>query len=141
MKGHNIIAQSIGIALSPFGDFFSYFALHKENITWLDQDILNGMFAQKTKICEYRLYNYQMFSDDSFSKSELAFICSNTAIIHYIGQKKPWHSGYRNPCVKYWRKYNAIYEKKNNCIAYYIRLLFKMIFRLKDLTRATLRKI
>lgn len=123
------------------GDFFSYFASHKENITWLDQDILNGMFAQQTKINEYRLYNYQMFSEDSFSKSELAFIYSNTAIIHYVGQKKPWHSGYRNPCIIFWRQYNAVYEKKNNYISYYPRLFFKQMFRLKDLARVSLCKL
>ena len=123
------------------GDFFSYFVSHKENITWLDQDILNGMFAQQTKINDYRLYNYQMFSEDCFSKSELAFIYSNTVIIHYVGRKKPWHSGYRNPCISFWRKYNAVYEKKNNYIAYYVHLLFELMFRLKNFTRVSLRKL
>ena len=123
------------------GDFFSYYASRKDSITWLDQDILNGMFAQQTKSNDYRLYNYQTFSKDRLRKSELAFIDSDTAIIHYLGPKKPWHSDYQNPCIKYWRKYTAVYEKKNNKAAYYFRLPLNLFYRWKGLARASLREL
>ena len=123
------------------GDFFSYFASHKENITWLDQDILNGVFALQTKNHDYRRYNYQMFSDDCLQKAELEYIENNTAIIHYIGAKKPWHSGYHNPCKKYWRKYASLYEKKKNPVAYYCLLPIRPALQLKRVPHLVMRTI
>lgn len=86
-------------------DYHEYFADNKDRITWLDQDILNGMYALKTKIADYRLYNMQMFSEDIFSATEKQYIKESTAIVHYIGAVKPWQAAYKNPCAKYWIQY------------------------------------
>ncbi len=122
-------------------DFFSYYVSHKDRITWLDQDILNGVFALQTRIHDYHLYNYQMFNEECLQKSDLKFIETHTAIIHYIGAKKPWHSEYQNPCKKYWRKYTDIYKKKNNKIAFYGSLLLRPLDGLKKLSKLARRAI
>lgn len=66
-------------------DYHEYYIAHKEGITWLDQDILNGMYALKTKIADYRIYNRQMFSENVYSAAERTDMDNNTAIVHYIG--------------------------------------------------------
>lgn len=86
-------------------DYYQYFIENKSRITWLDQDILNGMFALKTKIDDFKIYNMQMFSEDIFSTDEKRHINKDTAIVHYIGSVKPWHSCYKNSCSKYWIQY------------------------------------
>ena len=94
-----------GISLKDYHEFYNQ---NYERITWLDQDILNAMYALKTKVCDYRKYNMQMFSDTTFTEEDLQFIEQHTAELHYIGAMKPWHNNYLNPCKKYW----TYYEKK-----------------------------
>lgn len=93
-------------------DYYAYFAAHKNGITWLDQDILNGMYALKTKIADERVYNRQMFANTQFSEEELKEIREKTAVIHYIGDKKPWSHDYRNPCREYWDLFAKTLKRK-----------------------------
>lgn len=86
-------------------DFFVYYENNKDRITWLDQDILNAMFALKTKVVDYRVYNYQMFCNTVFSHDECEKIKYHTAIFHYIGENKPWHLHYGNCFGAYWKYY------------------------------------
>lgn len=88
-------------------DYGLFYERNKERITWLDQDILNAMYAQNTKLADHRIYNMQMFSNMQFSNEELQFIEENTAVVHFIGGVKPWHNGYDNPCIKYWKEYEG----------------------------------
>lgn len=86
-------------------DYQDFYVKNKDRITWLDQDIFNAMYARETKVCDYRVYNMQMFSATKFTEEELQFIESQTAILHYIGGIKPWHSSFANPCKQYWTYY------------------------------------
>lgn len=86
-------------------DYYDYYIKNEEKITWLDQDILNAVYALKTKIADYHQFNMQLFAGTKFTNEELLDIEENTSIIHYIGAEKPWHSTYRNPCQKYWIHY------------------------------------
>ncbi len=85
--------------------YYQYFRKHESQITWLDQDILNGMYAKKTKVAQNRIYNYQFFNETKFQPEELKYIADNTAVLHYIGSVKPWHVGYNNPLRRYWYAY------------------------------------
>ena len=99
-------------------DYHSYFLIHKEQITWLDQDILNGMYACRTKLADHRIYNYQFFNETSFSLEEKQFVAENTAILHFIGSIKPWHGAFTNEMRCYWR----FYAKKALPSSYYKKL-------------------
>lgn len=99
-------------------DYHSYFLSHKDQITWLDQDILNGMYACRTKLADYRVYNYQFFNETSFSPEERWFISEKTAILHYIGGIKPWHGAFTNELRSYWR----FYAKKALPVSHYSKL-------------------
>lgn len=86
-------------------DFFAYLDENRERITWHDQDVLNGMFALKTKVADYRKYNMQMFSDTQFSQKEIADIKETAHILHYLGRIKPWHTEFENYFGKVWFAY------------------------------------
>ena len=82
-------------------DYREFYEQNKDRITWLDQDILNSMYALNVKIADYRIYNMQMFSDPISEEEEKA-ITETSAILHYIGGTKPWHEHYANQLGKYW---------------------------------------
>lgn len=86
-------------------DYRNYYEKNKERITWLDQDILNGMYALDTKIVDYKKYNLQFFNETIWSENDLKQIEGETVILHYIGNIKPWSEGYTNSCAKYWYQY------------------------------------
>lgn len=89
-------------------DYYEFFVEHKDVIIWPDQDILNGIFSNQIKVLENNIYNVQI-SNWRF-KGELDL--NQVAIIHYIGNSKPWFKTYTNPAAKIWDKYYAITFKK-----------------------------
>lgn len=88
-----------------FKTYSDFYLANKDRITWLDQDVLNAVFALKTKIDDYKMYNMQFFDMPNFSKEELKELEKKTVILHFIGSVKPWHREYRNACKKYWYRY------------------------------------
>lgn len=100
-------------------DFFDYYDNNKDRITWLDQDVLNGMFALKTKIVDYKKYNMQMFDCSIFSLEEFNQIRNQTVIYHFIGGVKPWHEIYKNPFKSKWEYYaSKVLTKHENRMLY-----------------------
>jgi lipopolysaccharide biosynthesis glycosyltransferase len=89
-------------------DYYEFFVEHKDVIIWPDQDILNGIFSNQIKVLGNNIYNVQI-SNWRF-KGELDL--NQVAIIHYIGNSKPWFKTYTNPAAKIWDKYYAITFKK-----------------------------
>ena len=90
--------------------YFEYARDHADRITWLDQDILNVIFAEKKKIDDYRIYNYQHFTNHIIPPSEKKILDNDTVVLHYIGSVKPWHFKYIGYTYKYYRKYARKYE-------------------------------
>ena len=86
-------------------DYKNYFENNRQNITWLDQDILNGMYALDIKINDYKKYNRQFFNEEVFSENDMIEIENDTVILHYIGSLKPWNKNYTNQCAEYWTHY------------------------------------
>lgn len=85
--------------------YFEYIQNNKDRITWLDQDVLNAIYSEKSKYVDYRIYNMQTFSGEKIDKVSTEIIDNNTAIIHYIGGCKPWNFRYNNYCLKFYWKY------------------------------------
>ncbi len=82
-------------------DYYEFYEHNKERIMWLDQDILNAMYALDVKIADYRIYNMQMFSAPVPAEDRKT-VESISVIVHYIGNEKPWNDGYANPYKKFW---------------------------------------
>ena len=64
--------------------FFDCLEENREKIVWLDQDVLNIVFADDKKLLEQQVYNFTFFSDTLFSKDELEKIKQEIYILHYI---------------------------------------------------------
>lgn len=107
-------------------DYCEFYEKNKDRITWLDQDILNSMYALDVKIHDYRVFNMQMFSDPVPDEDEKT-IEELSAILHFIGGTKPWHDGYTNQFGKYW------IENENKVLS--------CIELLKRFTRKCIRKV
>src|SRR5699024_580953 len=99
--------KSIRVDIEP-KSYFKYIEENSEKITWLDQDVLNVIYNQKTKFADKERYNYQVFSNRKFTPQNLQTIQNETAIIHYIGPLKPWHFQYENDLKKEYWKYAKI---------------------------------
>lgn len=82
-------------------DYYKFYEHNKEKIRWLDQDILNAIYALDVKIADYRIYNMQFFSNPVPIEDQET-VESMSAVLHYIGNKKPWDDDYANPYKKYW---------------------------------------
>lgn len=85
-------------------DYYDFFISHKDAIIWPDQDILNGVFTKKIKILNNDRYNVQVSNWRFKGKHDL----NNVAIVHYIGNSKPWFKEYTNSAAEIWDKYHAL---------------------------------
>lgn len=71
----------------------------KDNMPWMDQDIINQIFKNKIKLLDVR---FNMFSNEIkfFSKKKFFFM------IHYSGSSKPWNSWNGTYAYKLWNVYH-----------------------------------
>lgn len=90
--------------------YFEYARDNADKITWLDQDVLNVIFADTKKVADYKIYNLQHFSDTKFDKEALKSMENENCVLHYIGHIKPWHYKFTNKTLKYYRRYAKRYE-------------------------------
>ncbi len=63
---------------------------HQEKMKWVDQDILNVIFAGKLGALD-ESWNVQLFPLDERRKADLL---PRAAILHHTGAAKPWHWNY-----------------------------------------------
>lgn len=84
-------------------DYYDFFISHKDAIIWPDQDILNGVFTKKIKVLNNDRYNVQVSNWRFKGEHDL----NNVAIVHYIGNSKPWFKEYTNLAAEIWDKYHA----------------------------------
>lgn len=68
-----------------------------------DQDVINGVYADKTVHIDAMIYNlsdrylylYNANPKNISAKRDMRWVAHNTSIIHYCGRNKPWKSGYK----------------------------------------------
>lgn len=109
-------------------NFFECLQKYKEKIVWLDQDILNIVFAYDKKLIENQVYNFTFFSDTVFSPKDIDEINKNVYILHYIGGEKPWNLSYKNSLIKYFRKYARKQETVKETILFEMKYLYNRIY-------------
>lgn len=84
----------------------------KDNMPWMDQDIINQIFKNKIKLLDVR---FNMFS----SKLEFPARKKNVFMIHYSGSSKPWNSWNGTYAYRLWNVYhqeifgNILYKISN----------------------------
>ncbi len=76
--------------------FFNYIASHQQQIVWNDQDVLNVVLQDKILYISKR-YNAQSNQYPAAYISGFNLEARNAVIVHFIGDKKPWHYDNRTP--------------------------------------------
>lgn len=109
--------------------YFDCLEKNREKIVWLDQDILNVVFANDKKILNEQLYNYTFFSDTFFSRKDYEEIKHNVYILHYVGAEKPWHTTYQNRAIKFFRIYARKQESFFGSLKFDVCHLFNQLLR------------
>lgn len=98
-----------------------FFATHNKDIcTYHDQDVLNVVLqgAIKTLSIRYNLQEHflerreNLFIDKKYF-DDLDFSMRNPVMLHYTGQKKPWHNECFNPLKDVWRFFFHMSEWKS----------------------------
>lgn len=85
-------------------DYYDFFVAHQDVIVWPDQDILNGVFVNQIKVLNNDTYNVQVSNWRFKGEYDL----NKVAIVHYIGNSKPWFKTYTNSAAEIWDKYHAL---------------------------------
>lgn len=75
-----------------------------------DQDVLNGLYGGHILALDEELYNYDArkyreYLLRSSGEHDKAWVMENTAIVHFCGKRKPWHSAYRGRFSMLYRHY------------------------------------
>ncbi len=89
-----------------------------------DQDILNGVYGDKTVHLDALRYNlsdrfltfYNANPKNLGSRKDMRWIAHNTSIIHYCGRNKPWKSNYRGDLGVFYYYYENLLKRNNNTI-------------------------
>ncbi len=94
-------------------DYTRYYKENESKILWNDQDILNGMFAQKIKILDHNVYNAQVWFRPPLPQKIEKTVRQTARIIHYLGHQKPWRISSRHPAGCVWDEYYMLACGKN----------------------------
>lgn len=105
-------------------------SIHREKLIYPDQDMLNLIF-EKNKLIMPDKWNYQIRSWSKIKTTEL----EDAAIIHFVGEIKPWNFEYGNKAGEIWWKYYSLCDWKNGYCLLKIKNLYKRYIevRLKHL--------
>ena len=82
-----------------------------KNRNWLilpDQDVLNGLYADRVMAIPDEIYNYDaryslIYQTKSQGKWDLNWVIDHTVFLHFAGRDKPWKSNYRG-------RYSGLYK-------------------------------
>ena len=74
-----------------------------QNLKYHDQDILNGLFYDKVKYVDWRIYNQTIIH--IHSKEEAKECLEKASVIHYAGSDKPWNYNYKSWFIWLFWKY------------------------------------
>lgn len=91
---------------------YDYIIENKFNLTLPDQDILQGLFGDKTILIDNLLFNLSDRTIRQHNNSlhtqfiiDEKWVDDNCYIIHYFGRNKPWNKNYKGILKKYYLKY------------------------------------
>lgn len=91
-----------------------------------DQDVLNGVYADKTMHLDALIYNlsdrylnfYNANPKNIGNKKDMRWVAHNTSIIHYCGRNKPWKNNYRGDLGVFYYYYENILKRCKNKYAF-----------------------
>lgn len=89
-------------------DILDYIDKNRLKLILPDQDVLNGLYADRVIAVPDEIYNYDaryslLYQARSNQKWDLDWVISNTVFLHFAGRDKPWKPGYTT-------RYAALYK-------------------------------
>ncbi|MEI6578477.1 MAG: glycosyltransferase family 8 protein [Eubacteriales bacterium] len=93
---------------------FDYVRKNQKRLWLFDQDILNGVYCEKTLYIDPLVYNLDekyfklnnMFNVPKKGRLDHEWVKSNTVIVHFCGKNKPWKEDYKGEFGKlFYQKY------------------------------------
>lgn len=101
-------------------EVYDYIENYKLFLVLPDQDVLNGVYADRTVHIDPLIYNlserylnfYNANPININNKKDMRWIAHNTSIIHYCGRKKPWKEGYKGVLGVFYYYYENIVQRK-----------------------------
>lgn len=87
---------------------FDYIAKNKAFLILPDQDILNGLYADRVLPIPDEIYNYDaryslIYQARSANTWDIDWVMANTVFLHFAGRDKPWKASYTT-------RYSALYK-------------------------------
>lgn len=89
-------------------DILNYIAQNYTKLILPDQDVLNGLYADKVVPIPDEIYNFDarysvLYQAKSNNEWTLDWVISHTVFLHFAGRDKPWNPTYRS-------RYAALYK-------------------------------
>jgi len=83
-------------------EVYDYVLENKQKLILYDQDILNGMYSDRTLAVDPLRYNlddryfklYNLFQTEQKDRIDYGWVKDNTVILHFCGKEKPWNPDY-----------------------------------------------
>ena len=96
-------------------EIFQFVELNKKKLILPDQDVINGLYSKFIKDIEEERYNYDArfyhFYKIANKEVDMDYIINHTAIIHFCGKKKPWHSNYSGKFHSLYKHYERLSKR------------------------------
>ena len=97
-------------------ELFAFVRAHEKELLFPDQDVLNMCYGDHVLQVEDALWNYDARNYSSYmmrsgGRQDLQWVMTHTAILHFCGRAKPWHSGYRYRFGMLYRHYMQLSER------------------------------
>jgi len=92
-------------------DIFEFVELNRKKLILPDQDIINGLYSKHIKDIDELIYNFDARFYSYFKllgKVDMDFVINRTAILHFCGKKKPWHSNYSGKFHSLYKHYERL---------------------------------
>ena len=100
-------------------DIFQCVRAHGKDLILPDQDVFNMLYGRQTMpvddaIWNYDVRNYSKYLIRSSGQRDLNWVMANTAVLHFCGRNKPWHTGYKNPFGMLYLHYQNLTARRTN---------------------------
>lgn len=95
-------------------DILDFIDKNRNRLILPDQDVLNGLYADRVMAIPDEIYNYDaryslIYQTKSQGKWDLNWVIDHTVFLHFAGRDKPWKSNYRG-------RYSGLYKFIANLI-------------------------
>ena len=89
-------------------DILDFIDKNRNRLILPDQDVLNGLYADKVMAIPDEIYNFDaryslIYQAKSQGKWDLTWVIDHTVFLHFAGRDKPWKSNYRG-------RYSGLYK-------------------------------